>query len=191
MHLHIHWTELSLSWDWAWYPCVIEPNCRASGWQINDQHWYLHAHWRRNLHHLFLYNLHFSIAIGFEHWLSLSTNGQYLCTTPMVFVNLLKELMNDELLWQSDNQFCLCRTLCPMTKCYAEWPFGVQSVLLICRSVVNTADGLWWMTIVESAVQSVIDEWSFGNAKRCIRQIVGMVALKTMNAFIKSMQRYH
>ena len=105
--------------------------------------------------------------LSFNIWRILSTNGYNLSPSPVVFVNLSFISLYDEHLWRSDERFCLWRLLCSLTKGYAEWPIGVQSLLLICQPVMNTADGLKWMTIAECAVQLIIDNWPSRNAKRC------------------------
>ena len=104
---------------------------------------------------------------SFNNWRILSTNGYNLCPSPVGFVNLSFISLYDEYLWRSDERFCLWRLLSSLTKGYAEWPIGVQSVLLICQPVMNTADGLYWMPNAECAVQLVIDNWPSRNAKRC------------------------
>ena len=105
--------------------------------------------------------------LSFNNCRILSTNGYKLCPTPVGSVNLSIVLPYDEHLWRSDERFCLRRLLRSLTKGYAEWPIVVQSVLLIRQQVMNTADGLYWMTIAECAVQLVIDNWPSSNAKRC------------------------
>ena len=81
--------------------------------------------------------------LSFNNWRILSTNGYNLCPSPVGFVNLSFISLYDEHLWRSDERFCLWRLLCSLTKGYAEWPIGVQSLLLICQPVMNTADGLY------------------------------------------------
>ena len=80
--------------------------------------------------------------LSYNNWRILSTNGYNLCPSPVAFVNLSFFSLYDEHLWRSDERFCLWRLLCSLTKGYAEWPIGVQSILLICQPVMNTADGL-------------------------------------------------
>ena len=53
----------------------------------------------------------------------------------MDFADRAVILPYDEPLSQTDELFCLCRKLCPMTKSNAEWRIGVQSVLLIANEL--------------------------------------------------------
>ena len=59
----------------------------------------------------------------------------------------------------TDEELCRMTNWSPI--CFAD--------IRVCQSVypMNTADGLYRMTIAERAVQLVINNWPSSNAKRC------------------------